>query len=347
MYKRKNTTEIQTVIDLFCVAGNTEAFKDNFTTIGGIVDIDDGYWAMETFKRNYGNTKTIPRDPKDVKIEDAKQLFGAKTVDGIIASPPCWRNFNKEKIDQLKKNLETIIRFVNGFEAKFLFLEYTPDVWTKHPELLQLLKDNLPEYTITHRVQNAANFGVAQYRKRIFIVAIKGVKFEHPIGNIEPVVTVKEAIGHFPIPTQVENPDYPNHVCGRELSEANKQRLRLAQQGIPRSEWPSHLQLDCFKSGNGGHSDSYTALEPNKPSNCITTSSVSFTQGKFGHYEQLRNITPREAAALQSFPMTFVFEGGRDACFNQIANAIPVLAGKAYANSIKQTLDKCNKRTKV
>lgn len=55
--------------------------------------------------------------------------------------------------------------------------------------------------------------------------------------------------------------------------------------------------------------------------------------------DNVRSITIREAARIQSFPDDFFFEGCRSAAFKQIGNAVPVVMANKIATALKTMLD--------
>jgi DNA (cytosine-5)-methyltransferase 1 len=81
-------------------------------------------------------------------------------------------------------------------------------------------------------------------------------------------------------------------------------------------------------------------MEWNKPAPTMTTQCFGFGNGRFGHPEQHRAITLREAAILQSFPKSYAFLD-KDSVVNfkvlgrLIGNAVPVDLGRAIAKSLK------------
>ena len=91
-------------------------------------------------------------------------------------------------------------------------------------------------------------------------------------------------------------------------------------------------------------------MEWDKPAPTMTTQCYGFGNGRFGHPEQNRAISLREAAILQSFPRNYAFiphDGpvslrilGR-----LIGNAVPVELGRAIARSINSHLANVNMDT--
>jgi DNA (cytosine-5)-methyltransferase 1 len=72
----------------------------------------------------------------------------------------------------------------------------------------------------------------------------------------------------------------------------------------------------------------------------MTTQCTGLGNGRFGHPEQNRAITPREAALIQTFPKSYKFispEGGlvMSVVSRHIGNAVPVRLGAVIAKSIK------------
>jgi DNA (cytosine-5)-methyltransferase 1 len=91
-----------------------------------------------------------------------------------------------------------------------------------------------------------------------------------------------------------------------------------------------------------GHSSNhikYRNLEWNKPSPTIVAH-LNKDGYMFIHpdIEQLRTITIREAALLQSFPIDYKFIGSNAYCYKMIGNAVPVKFAYEIAESMYDVL---------
>jgi DNA (cytosine-5)-methyltransferase 1 len=129
------------------------------------------------------------------------------------------------------------------------------------------------------------------------------------------------------------------------LSDKNLERIRASKPGGTWRDWPHHLLADCHKVDSGKTYPSvYGRMEWDKPAPTITTQSYGFGNGRFGHPEQDRAISLREAAILQGFPKSYKFvPPGEVIHFKRvgrlIGNAVPVELGRAIAKSIIKHLE--------
>ena len=161
--------------------------------------------------------------------------------------------------------------------------------------------------------------------------------FDPPVPKSDPEgprPTVRDAIGHYPaLEAGQRSSDIANHVC-RDLAEINRKRLMSMKPG--ESNWGlaktpfGDLSLPCHRrlgrGGKQGFSDVYTRIHPDRPAPTLTTRFHSVSNGRYGHYDQnqVRGLSLREGATLQSFPEAYRFHGrGMDAVARMIGNAVP------------------------
>jgi DNA (cytosine-5)-methyltransferase 1 len=135
-----------------------------------------------------------------------------------------------------------------------------------------------------------------------------------------------------------------NHKCAN-LNDINLRRIRaIRANGGSRDGLPEDLVLECHKkkdaNGNvfSGHKDVYGIMDANKPAPTITGGCLSYSKGRYGHYEQDRAISIREAARLQTFPDDFKFSNSLTAAALQIGNAVPIDLVKASGIVLKQAM---------
>lgn len=222
-------------------------------------------------------------------------------------------------------------------------------------------------YATGTKVVCTSKFGVPQFRKRNILIAVRRdlVKSERLadlmlnellVPESDPdaaLVSVQEAIGHFPpIVAGQSHETVPNHRA-RSLSELNIKRIASAKPGqsniyMETTEF-GDLSLNCHRKVNAKlkvrcFTDVYTRMHPARPSPTITTKCHSISNGRYGHYDttQLRGISLREAAALQSFPDDYVFypKNQIDPVARMVGNAVPPKLAEFFAsylvNSIEQ-----------
>ena len=195
-------------------------------------------------------------------------------------------------------------------------------------------------YWVHVRELNASDFGVPQRRKRVFVIGesrdLGPAGFEFPT-PLESHRTVRDCISHLP-PTPEDGADHPEWIHHRRdrLSDLNKARLAAVKPGQGRAHLPPELLAICHQRGAEeiGHRYVYGRMAWDEPAPTITARFDSFTRGKFGHPEQLRTISLREGALLQTFPEDFVFAGNKVEIARQIGNAVPPLLAKALGRAL-------------
>ena len=199
-------------------------------------------------------------------------------------------------------------------------------------------------------VVECAQYGVPQTRRRMVLLA----SLHGPIDMIQPThrkpKTVKQAIGRLrPIEAGQASPRDKLHMAS-SLSSKNLARIRASRPGGTWREWPARLVADCHKEDTGrSYPSVYGRMEWGKPAPTMTTQCFGYGNGRFGHPEQDRAISLREAAILQSFPRNYEFvEPDLPIQFTpvgrMIGNAVPVGLGRVIARSITRHLNGCDAR---
>jgi DNA (cytosine-5)-methyltransferase 1 len=226
-------------------------------------------------------------------------------------------------------------------------------------------------YVTGSKVVCTSRFGIPQFRKRSILIAarrkcIRPERFADLLGRellvpeADPnavLVSVAQAIGHLPpIRAGEMHPQIPNHRA-RSLSDLNLRRLEAATPGEANAYMEDtafgDLSLQCHRRvnrrlGTRCFSDVYTRMHPDRPSPTITTKCHSISNGRFGHYDvgQLRGISLREAAILQSFPEDYVFypEDQVEPIARMIGNAVPPKIAEFFAKYLANSIIGCRRR---
>ncbi len=227
--------------------------------------------------------------------------------------------------------------------------ESKPDLVTMEnvPQLLDHavfgeLTAALKGYKVWHSVVECANYGVPQTRKRLVLLASRlgPITLLAPLINEKYRPTVREAISHLPPLSagEADPSDLLHSAC--KLSKLNLRRIRASRPGGTWRDWNRSLIADCHRKTSGETYPSvYGRMEWTAPSPTITTQCFGYGNGRFGHPEQDRAITLREAAILQTFPENYRFlqDGDRprfSVMGRLIGNAVPVRLGEVIAKSL-------------
>ncbi|MGE2689074.1 DNA cytosine methyltransferase [Mycolicibacterium pulveris] len=331
------------VFDFFAGCGGTsQGFSDAGLRITGALDHDEN--ATATFKNNFAHVSILQRDIRDVSIDEIEALTAGKGVRLFAGCAPCQpfspQNKNRSKSDPRRNLLQEFQRFVSALQPELIVVENVPGLQAaknKGPLGIFLRELARQGYEYDVGVLRALEFGVPQERRRLVVVAsrlaIPVLPRPTHVVTRRPPRTVRSTIGHLrPIADGGVDSRDPDHAAMR-LSDANKVRIRATPEGGDRRDWNRKLLPDCHLV-HGGHTDAYGRMWWDRPASGLTTRCLSYSNGRFGHPEQDRAISLREAALIQTFPPNFRFIGSLTSRGRQVGNAVPPTMARKIARSL-------------
>lgn len=306
-------------------------------------------------------------------ISQKLSYLNNKQIDIIIGGPPCQaystagrsRDPNRMKNDPRNYLYKHYITFLEKFRPKIFIFENVKGILTaKNGEVFQDLILNLKNanYNLEYKSLNAADFGVAQDRKRIILIGWQSkYSFSYPdFGNIPNNITIKELFKDLPKLKAGDSIDGEEKYISSSTPHPfiKKKNWKLLTQHITRPNnsndlliyktivytWNTRKKILKYNElpkkyqthkNTKSFLDRYKLVRYDSPSHTVVAHIA-----KDGHYyihpdiEQNRSISVREAARIQSFPDDYYFEDSRTAAFKQIGNAVPPLMAFHIAKKI-------------
>ncbi len=157
--------------DMFCGLGGSSrgAAAAGATVVGGI---DAWPLATEVFSRNFPSatvfaSKTQDQDPVHVVAE-----VGA--VDLLLASPECTSHScargSRPRCEDSRNTAFEVVRYARAMEPRWVVVENVVNMrrWPRYEEFLADLRR--AGYRVVEHVLDAADFGVRQRRRRLFLL---------------------------------------------------------------------------------------------------------------------------------------------------------------------------------
>ncbi len=299
--------------------------------------------CKDTYEKNNG-AMFINKSIVEITAKEIIELFKRNTTKNdytmLAGCAPCQPysmiNTRKKQNDDRKTLLDEFRRVINGVKPHFVLMENVSRLNEENPYFFNFI-DMLDKngYRYEYKVLNAKDYGVAQNRKRLFLIATRIKKINLSFDNIQTKQTVilKDVISHLEPIGHNQPSKHDNLHKAKELNEINLKRIQSTPlDGGLRADWSDDLKLDCHKNKQV-FLDNYGRLAWDKLSSTITTKFNQYYSGRFGHPEQDRALSLREGALIQTFPENYQFYGTDYQIARQIGNAVPVNLSKAVGEA--------------
>ncbi|HCM9647144.1 TPA: DNA cytosine methyltransferase [Enterobacter bugandensis] len=325
------------LLSLFCGAGGLDlGFHQSGYDLKLAIDWSEA--AIKTHKHNFPESTALKLDLLELGVSGLLELcstyISKKESLGIIGGPPC-QGFSRGNPNSLASDprnklailyVDFIAEVKKHFDVKFVVFENVLGIKDKkHLETYKKITSKLEEigYDIYENELNAINFGVAQERKRVIIIAIdKDAKHDKKlikeIQESPNKKTVRDVIFGLPEPTFFQK------------------NLKVADIKHHPNHWTMFPKSIKFKNPEllENKTRSFRTVLWDKPSPTIAYGNREI----YVHPEKKRRLSIFESMLLQGFPEDFVLKGTLSQQVTQISNAVPPPMAKQIAVSIKKSI---------
>lgn len=338
---RSVTESRPSVVSLFSGAGGLDkglelaGFKTLFAS-----DLHEE--NCETLKKNFPAAAVLARSITELSGREILRKLNRKTgdIDLVAGGPPCQAFSilgNRKSLEDPRGALVfEFARIIKELKPRAFVFENVKGLTSVNggrdwKELIRYFQEQT-RYELHSAILNAADFGVPQFRERVFIVGLRepNRNFEFPSATHAPVdraillglerhKTVRDAFRDMH-----GQPNHDKRIHGERVAS---RYARISPGGRDRTDHTDRLEWD-------------------KPSGTVLVGSSAGGGRPHIHPKEHRHITVREGARLQSFPDDFVFMSTNTWQYRQVGNAVPPLLAKAIGEKIRDHLESVPPQTR-
>lgn len=327
-------------IDLFAGAGGLSIGlqQAGFSVVAAIEIEDD---ACKSYAASHPESECVNAPIEEIKLS---RFQGVEVVAGGPPCQPFSSGGKRMSHEDGRDMLPQYVRAIRALRPKAFLLENVPGLATgQRAEYLNMVLDELRGlgYVLSAEVLNAAEYGVPQKRKRLFVVGLHKAlqtKFSFPTPThgpgaekpyaaagsvLDPIRIVGE--GNPSIVTYARRPDLRPSPFDGHLFNGGGRAIDL--------DAPCHTIL----ASAGGNKTHFLDTE-----NLVPSYHRHLMRGgkpRVGTLHGGRRLSVQESALIQTFPKGMKFFGSRSSQYKQIGNAVPPrlarVVGEALAKAIR------------
>ncbi len=322
--------------------------------VKGFLEVDAA--LREIYKANFPHSRELGGDitkVSDATLSDARDSLGR--IDMIVGGPPCqgFSLSGKRWVEDPRNMLfKHYMRFVDAMRPRVAIMENVRVLLSMKNADGALIKDEiLKEFRFhgycAHAFEiNANEFGVPQHRERVLFVAVRddlGVTPSIPLrthGCSSNLFSEAKVFRTFA--------DACSDLLYLEAGEKSPQDALHESVRHPKHviDWlwdvpegcSAHENDDLGKRPPSGYNTTYKRQVWNEPASTVQTTFGMISGCRNVHPIATRSLTIREAARIQSFPDSYMFNGSLGAIRKGIGNAVPPLLAFAIADHLRSTI---------
>jgi DNA (cytosine-5)-methyltransferase 1 len=337
--------------DLFCgIGGLSIGLEEAAWTLGleveHVMAADTDAALLERYDANFGVTHLHPGPIEELvdgelgaaateAERELREMVGE--LDLVLAGPPCQGhsdlNNHTRRDDPRNALMLRVARFAEVCRPRTLLIENVPGAQRDKDGVIERTRSHLEQlgYAVETGVQRADEVGVAQRRRRFFLLASLDAA-PSPATAVarrrrpeRPVMWAIEDLGE-----EGEGTFETSAVHSAE----NRRRIAYLFEhdlhDLPDSERPA-----CHRDKPHSYTAVYGRMRADEPAPTITVGFGSTGQGRFVHPRRPRTLTPHEAARVQTFPDWFDFGSLRRGQLQKaIGNAVPPKLASAVVTAL-------------
>ncbi|MEW5828696.1 MAG: DNA (cytosine-5-)-methyltransferase [Chloroflexota bacterium] len=339
-----------TVVDLFAGAGGlTHGFICEGFPVAAGIEADTSF--RHAYENNNPGARFVNVKIEDITSDDLLHFYPKNHLKILAGCAPCQPFSAYTRMNGKHRSWQLLYEFsklIEAIQPEIVTMENVPRLKTYDEgsvlqDFLEALKKNGYFVEWDDRIY-APNYGVPQHRYRLILIASKlgPVEFLRPSHQSGNFRTVHDAIGFLETlkAGETSKSDHIHKTMG--LSPTNLERIQVSKPGGTWFDWPDNLRAVCHTRETGRtYKNVYGRMSWKEPAPTITTQCYGYGNGRFGHPEQDRAISMREAALLQTFPpdYEFVEPSNKNPSVTKLAqmigNAVPVALARMIAKSIR------------
>ncbi len=344
-----------TALSLFSGAGGMDlGVKQAGFKILAAIEIDPH--CCETLRSNFSpESRVIESDVLSVDPYALRDELGLREgdLDLLCGGPPCQpfsQIGRRGGLDDPRAELLfEMARFAEALKPKAIFMEQVKGVLTApgadgesgsmFAELVRRLETL--GYVVEPRILNSADYGVAQRRERLILVAVmEGLSFSFPEATHTTPVSVGQALNNLPLTPPIVN----DHPVADSHVDVTPDGQRRRMHDVPEGQWLAaqlHLPVEVRQTLKRKDTTKFRRLSRSEPSLTLRCGEIFF------HPLEDRYLTPREYMRLHGFPDSHMLKGpvrsrsGQAKNLDQhrqVANSVPPPVARVVANQIRQAL---------